>query len=198
MNARLRRIGLATTVLAIAAVSMAAIEGSLGFQPESRIWVEGTSSVRSFTCEAAAVGGTLQADGAALDVAKLERAVRDAEVVVDATALDCRNGTMNGHMRKALKVTEHGTISFRLTDYAVVAAGAETQVTLNGRLHIAGKQQPISATAVATPAADGAIRVKGSHTIKMTDFGVKPPSLMMGAMKVHDPVKLNFDLVLKP
>ena len=32
----------------------------------------------------------------------------------------------------------------------------------------------------------------------MTDYGVKPPSLMMGTMKVHDPVKLNFDVILKP
>jgi hypothetical protein len=31
----------------------------------------------------------------------------------------------------------------------------------------------------------------------MSDFGLKAPSLMMGAMKVQDVVKVNFDLVLK-
>ena len=198
MNTRLRRIGLAAIVLGIAVVSTAAMDATLGFQPESRIWIEGTSTVRSFTCEAAQVGGKLETAAGSLDVAALDGAVREAEVVVDATTLDCNNGTMNGHMRKALKVTEHGTMTFRLTGYEAVASGAGAQVTLNGTLRIAGKEQAISAAAVATQAADGGIRVKGSHTIRMTEFGVKPPSLMMGTMKVHDPVELNFDLVLKP
>ena len=198
MTTRLRRIGLTAIVLGIAMVSTAAIDATPGLQPERRIWIEGTSSVRSFTCEAAKVGGKVETATESLDVAELDGAVREAEVVVDATTLDCNNGTMNGHMRKALKVTEHGTMTFRLTGYEAVAAGAESQVKLNGVLQIAGKEQAISAAAVATPAADGGIRVKGSHTIRMTDFGVKPPSLMMGTMKVHDPVRLNFDLVLKP
>jgi hypothetical protein len=32
----------------------------------------------------------------------------------------------------------------------------------------------------------------------MTDFGVRPPTLMMGTMKVHDPVTVHFDVLLKP
>ena len=39
---------------------------------------------------------------------------------------------------------------------------------------------------------------KGSKQLKMTDFGVRPPTLMMGTMKVHDPVKVSFDVLLKP
>ena len=198
MKSHLRQVGFAIALLGTAVVSTAAIAPRDGFLPESRVWVEGTSSVRSYTCEAAEVKGKVDAGAAALDVAALAGVVKAVEVVVDAAALDCGNGTMNNHMRKALKVTEHGTISFRLADYQAVAAGAETQVKMNGTLEIAGKQQPITVTGVASAAADGAIRVKGSHTIKMTDYGVKPPSLMMGTMKVHDPVKLNFDVVLKP
>jgi hypothetical protein len=30
----------------------------------------------------------------------------------------------------------------------------------------------------------------------MTEYGVKPPSLMLGTMKVGDPVTVSFDLVL--
>lgn len=198
MNATLRKAGMTIVLLGAAAVTTAAGAPGSGFQPESRVWIEGTSSVRSFTCEAAEVKGGVEATAPAFDLAKLEGAVKRVEVVVDAAALDCGNGTMNGHMRKALKVTEHGTISFRLADYRVVDAGGETQVKMNGTLEIAGQQQPITVTGVATPAPDGAIRVGGSHTIKMTEFGVRPPSLMMGTMKVHDPVKINFDVVLKP
>jgi hypothetical protein len=31
----------------------------------------------------------------------------------------------------------------------------------------------------------------------MTEYGLKPPSLMMGTMKVKDAVKVHFDLLLK-
>jgi hypothetical protein len=31
----------------------------------------------------------------------------------------------------------------------------------------------------------------------MTEFGVKPPTLMLGTMKVGDKVKVGFDLYLK-
>jgi hypothetical protein len=31
----------------------------------------------------------------------------------------------------------------------------------------------------------------------MTEYGLKPPSLMMGTMKVKDAVQVHFDLLLK-
>lgn len=197
MKTHLRQVGFAIALLGTVAVSTAAIKPSFAFLPESRVWVEGTSTVRSYSCEAAEVKGSVDATPV-LDLTKLDGAVTGAEVVVDVAGLECGNGTMNSHMRKALKMTEHGAISFRLNDYATTVAGTETQVTMNGTLKIAGQERPVTIQGIATAAAEGAIRVQGSHAIKMTDFGVKPPSLMMGTMKVHDPVKLNFDVVLKP
>jgi hypothetical protein len=52
--------------------------------------------------------------------------------------------------------------------------------------------------AIATPADNGGLRVKGSKEFLMSEFGVKPPSLMLGTMKVRDKVKVNFDVVLRP
>ena len=37
----------------------------------------------------------------------------------------------------------------------------------------------------------------GSYTVKMTEFGLKPPTLMMGTLKVNENVAVNFDLYLK-
>lgn len=193
MNAYLRRAGIGIGLLGAVAVSTAAVIPT-AITPESRIWVEGTSSVRSYRCEAAEVKGNVETIGSALDVAKLDGAVRTAEVFVEVAGLDCGNGTMNGHLRKALKADQHAAVRFHLQDYDVVTAGAETRVRLTGTLEIAGTQKPFTAEGVASGASDGTLRVQGSQTIRMTEFGVKPPSLMMGTMKVHDPVKLNFDV----
>jgi polyisoprenoid-binding protein YceI len=199
MRVHLRKAGILVALLGTAAVTTAAINPTLPFLPESRVWVEGTSSVRSYSCEAAEVKGSVDAAAASLDVAQLEGAVRSVDVAISVATLDCKNGTMNGHMRKALKATEHGTIAFHLTGYTAAAgAGSEAKVKLNGTLEIAGQERPMVIDAVATPAANGALRVAGSKEFLMSEFGIKPPSLMMGTMKVHDKVKVGFDVVLKP
>ena len=41
------------------------------------------------------------------------------------------------------------------------------------------------------------LRVVGTHELKLSDYGLKAPSLMMGTMKVGDVVKVGFDLVLR-
>lgn len=197
MKTHLRRTGIGIGLLGLVTVATAAVAPTV-IMPESRIWVEGTSNVRSYRCEAAEVKGVVETSGSVLDVSQLEGVVRSADVMVEVAGLDCGNGTMNGHMRKALKLAQHGAIHYRLQDYEVIATGGETHVRMTGMLEIAGTQKPITVEGVASPAANGAIRVRGSHAIRMTEFGVKPPSLMLGTMKVHDPVELNFDIVLRP
>ncbi len=103
--------------------------------------------------------------------------------------LECGNGTMNGHLRKALRSETSPRISYRISSYDVTPAGAR-RVKLNGTLEIAGTEKPVSIDATASNEA-GRLRVKGSKQIRMTDFGVPPPTLMMGTMKVHDPVTVS-------
>ena len=40
--------------------------------------------------------------------------------------------------------------------------------------------------------------MKGARAIKMSEYGVKPPTLILGTMKVRDQVTVSFDLVLNP
>ena len=196
MNSNVRRAGLVGAILGAVAVTTGAAYTAISFQPESRVWVEGTSTVRSYTCEAKDLTGA--ADGGALELAALDGAVQAASLSLTVNALECGNGTMNGHMRKALKATEHGTISFRLGDYQGVSVGAaDAQVKIDGTLTIAGQSKQVSIDGAASPAAGGALRVKGSEEILMSEYGVKAPSLMMGTMKVADRVKINFDVVLR-
>ncbi|MEW5930541.1 MAG: YceI family protein [Gemmatimonadota bacterium] len=179
-----------------AGVAWTAAPAGLALQPESKLWVEGTSSVRSYTCRADRVDGTVatQPGSTSLAIADLEKTVKSADVSVSVAGLECGNGTMNAHLRKALKAETSPRISYRISSYDVTAAGA---VKLNGTLSIAGTEKPVSIDATAT-SEGGRLRVKGSKQLKMTEFGVRPPTLMMGTMKVHDPVKVSFDVLLKP
>ena len=39
--------------------------------------------------------------------------------------------------------------------------------------------------------------MSGAYDLSMRDFELKPPSLMLGTIKVGDRIKVRFDLLLK-
>jgi histidinol dehydrogenase len=91
----------------------------LALQPTSKLWVEGTSTVRSFSCQATEVKATVEASGSNA-IARLmtgDKAVESVNVAVPSEKLDCGNGTMNEHMRKAIKTADAPTIAFHVTSY---------------------------------------------------------------------------------
>jgi polyisoprenoid-binding protein YceI len=116
---------------------------------------------------------------------------------VPAEKLDCRNGTMNEHMRKALKAKEFPTIVFRAASYDLARTSDSVAITLNGSLTLGGVEKPITVTAQAKPGPDGTLVVFGTREVRMTEFGLKPPSLMLGTMKVDEKLTVGFEVVLK-
>ena len=172
--------------------------GQLTIAPETRLWIEGTSTVRSFKCEATQVQGSVGFQGElGTALADLGTAVDAVELSIPVAALDCKNGTMNNHMRKALKATDNPVIGYRMTSREVTpgADGALT-VNLTGLLTIAGAEKEITMTAQAAQDSTGLYVVTGSHALKMTEWGVKPPSLMLGTMRVRDSVTVRYEIVL--
>jgi polyisoprenoid-binding protein YceI len=181
-----------------AAIAWRGAGDPLTLAPQSKLWIDGTSTVRKFTCKASAF--TIDVDaapGAIGAVLAGEKAVRTVAVKVPAEKMDCGNGTMNEHMLKALKATDAPTIEFTLTSYDVAKGTTGVQGTLRGSLALGGTTQPVAVPAQATEAGAGLLRVTGAYELHMKTFGLKPPSLMMGTMKVGEAVTVNFDLLLK-
>lgn len=151
----------------------------------SKVWVDGTSNVKSFSCSAT----KLTADVNATPNTNPATAVKSATLEINVNGLDCKNSTMNEHMRKALKATNNPLIKWRMTSYKVEG----TSVVMQGFLTIAGKENAIELKGIGT-AENGILRVKGSKQFKMSEYGVKPPTMMFGTMRVNDPVIVGFDI----
>ena len=175
---------------AVAASGQITLPRNLNLARESKLWIEGTSTVKSFSCAATKIDVAVMAEPGAAPAELVE----SAALTVPVAGLDCNNGTMNGHMRKALKADKNPTISWRMTSYRVEGSN----VVMNGRLMIAGTENPIELRGTGTADNTGTIRIKGSTKFKMTEYGVKPPTLMLGSMKVGDAVTVAYDLVLNP
>ena len=173
-------------------------DGGMNMMAESRLWVGGTSSVRGWECKATTFAVNVEsAPNAAATVLAGEKAVGAVDLTVPVEKLECGNGQMNGHMRKALKMEEHAQIAFRLTSYELGRSNDSLLVMMAGSLTLGGSEKPIELVGLAASGPDGALRVTGTYALKMTDFGLKPPTLMFGRIKVHDLVKVGFDVVLK-
>src|SRR5690242_11658984 len=200
-----RRVAGRTSLLALLAAGLVVSTGAwklyteqLALQPTSKLWVEGTSTIRSFSCQAGEVKATVEASGSN-SVARLmtgEKAVESVNVVVPSEKLDCGNGTMNEHMRKAIKAQEAPTIAFRVTSYDMTKEANGVAGKLTGTLSLGGKTKTITVPAIGVMES-GALHVTGSYPLAMSDYDLKAPSLMFGRIKVRDQVTVKFDLLLK-
>ena len=193
MHSGLRGLLVVASLASVAGAAKAADNFFLSLQPQSKLWVEGTSTVRGFTCKAGEVDATVQVatTGAVQAVVSGEKVVSAVDVKVPAGKLDCGNGTMNGHMAKALKSAEFPAITFVLGAYEPGPTG-----TVSGQLTLGGVTKPVTLKASAKDA-DGALQLTGAYELDMTAFGIKPPTLMMGTMKVGKVVTVHFDLLVK-
>lgn len=156
----------------------------------SSLWVTGTSSLHDWRCDAGQLVGWIEGSGEGS-----LSAITASQIRVPVSGLECKNGTMNGKMRDALRADAHGTISFTLTA-AELASGNRVRAT--GRLTIAGETRSVTTTVQAQITANGKLRVAGELPVTMSGYGVKPPTAMMGALKTGDDVVVHFELLAAP
>jgi polyisoprenoid-binding protein YceI len=198
MRANIKSTLLALAIIVPASGAWTVANEMLVLQPQSRLWIDGTSSIRSFSCKASEVNAVVEASGpnAIPQLLTGDKGVKTVRVTVPAEQLDCGNGTMNEHMRKAIKLSEHKSIEFRLTDYDVARNADGVAGTINGTLLLGGVTKPITLKAEGKPEG-GMLHITGTYDLNMTEYGLKPPTLMFGRIKVGQTVKVNYDLLLK-
>lgn len=196
MRRSVRSVSAALLCLAIAG-AWRPIGDPLKLAAESRVWFDGKSTVRDWSCKATQIDAVIDADaGAVAGVLKGQKAVKTVTLTFPTAKLDCANGTMNGHMMKALNATKNPNITFVMSAYELNAA-APVKGTLSGTLLINGVSKPITMPAEFVSGAAGALRATGTYVLTMTEWQVEPPKLMMGAMKVNPVINVHFDLLLQ-
>ena len=191
MNTAIRTLTAALALLLVLAWQPPDPPDTYSFQADSRLWVEGTSTIHDWTCEASTLDGSLSV------VTADAPQVSDVTVAVPVESLECKNGTMNRKAKKALGADDHPQITFELTTASVSTEVAEGDfaVDATGTLTIAGTTKTTELTAQGYRLENGQMRFKGSYPMQMTDFGVDPPSAMLGTLKTGDEVVVHFDVV---
>ena len=177
--------GLLLAALLGAGWSMAQVR--LNFQRGSSITVEGTSTVHDWHCSTSGITGTLDAADGFTGLSALT-------LTVPVNSLDCGNGTMNGKLREALGTSP---IRFVLSNARVGSPnGGSFGVEANGQLTIHGTARSQRVTATGRALGNGRYRFTGSVPVTMSQFGVDPPTAMLGTLHTGDRVTVRFDVTV--
>jgi polyisoprenoid-binding protein YceI len=165
-----------------------------------RVSIAGTSNIHAYTATTTAVRvRRLQiAEGVSgpnmWDGIVKPGAVEAFEVAIPAATLSSPKDGLDKNMHKALKVTEHPDIVFRLLRFEP-RPGAPGALRAIGVLQIAGVERNVSLD-VTTERTDVTLTVQGALELQMTDYGIKPPTAMLGMLKTDPKVTVTFETVL--
>jgi len=155
----------------------------------------GARLAHNLTLEAKAWSGSIMFDDANLAASSIEVTVAAASLAV----VDSSGGVKplsDGDRReiarnineKALLTTEYPDIAFRST----TISGQSRAFTVKGDLTIKGRTRPISLAVTVDD--DGQATARA--TVVQTQFGIKPYSAMLGALKISDAVEVRAVLTL--
>lgn len=185
---------LALFILSWVAIGSATAQSALSLRPvpESRLLVDGTSNHSDWTVEAQEVSGSFAVltDGDAIVVSAGEVHVPSMSIRSD------RGVIMDRLMRGALKVSQFKDVSFVMTGPATgVPSDSGYVVTAPGTLTIAGVNNEIDLVVHAAPVDDGGWRFVGSSDVSMSDYGIRPPTAMFGALVTGNNVTVRFNVV---
>jgi polyisoprenoid-binding protein YceI len=187
--------------LALAAALLTGIPADAAAQADAqdgaiRVWFTGASNIRHFTCRATEVGGGEQLPSPSIPHAPPDSAGPRVTLRIPVTGLNCGIGMMSRHLHHALHAELHPAIQFTLADYELVPGDSGWSVRMNGALDIAGVRRPVSIDAAVTADSAGVAHVRGTHDIRVTDYGVAPPRRFLGLLRVRDQVTVHFDVPL--
>jgi len=92
--------------------------------------------------------------------------------------------------QKVLQVDRYPEITFRSTG---VEAPSQDRLVVSGELTIAGAPRPVRLELSREPGSD-ADHLSGRVTIPQSQWGIKPYSAMLGALKVSDNIDVEIDV----
>lgn len=169
------------------------IVGTFGFSQNklslqsADLRVSGTSTLHDWEMKSSKATGSLQGD-ISTDV----NSITGLSVTMGIKTLKSGKSGMDKKAYDAMNASKFANASFELTSAQKSGKGW----TLNGDLTLAGKKKAVKVNA-SESISDGVVTLSGSHSFKLSDFGITPPTAMLGTIKTGNDVKITFTVKFK-
>ena len=210
----------AVIALVLASAALIAIQGArvtaqnadlpaaIELGPGSVLWLEGKSNLHGFESKSSKVTvkftrdpGT-KAPSTAAELEALLRAsgVRNLSVDVPVKSLHSDKEALDKNLWKDLRSDDYPAIQFHLNRYTLTSKesrGDTMDIRAEGSLTVAGREQPVTLAGRAYRS-DHGVWLDGTQPLRMTEFGIKPRTMMLGTLRVKDEVAVHYRLLLVP
>jgi hypothetical protein len=171
------------------------------YQVRENSWISlsGTTNINSFTCTSL---GDIPRGFILADILPGSNAVyfSDAELSLEVTSFDCQNRMMNKDLHEALGGKKSPHISIDLVEirpHESVKRGEEGKVRASVVININGQKKHTDISVDFSQGPTLGMVIAGSKDLKMSDFGIDPPSPALGIVKVRDEVTIQFHLFIE-
>jgi YceI-like domain. len=165
----------------------------------SALSISGNSNINSFECTSflgfndGSATMLLQKNGRSLNFS-------NASINLQVKSFDCKNNLINRDFYHTLNADTNPIIRIDLKQ--VETAGEPSKVkwsTFNSKVTITLNQvsQDMEIGLKGFESKAGEYHVCGSTQLLMSDFGIKPPTAMLGLIKTENKITISFDLFLQ-
>ena len=155
----------------------------------SVITINGTSNLHDWKSKAEQINGELVLSGT--------DQVKSFRLDIPVKSIKSGERMMDSKTYETFEANKHPNIAFRLTDVTNLQInGDNVNVVFNGNLTMAGATRKVAIKANGKSTRPGTYIFNGNVSLKMTDFQMKPPTALLGALKVGDGIRLDFDITL--
>ena len=170
-------------------------------QPQSMLQIQGKTNVNSFQCycapPASVVGFNVESSS---ETQKIN--FKKAALTVLTKSLDCRHKIMNRDMYQTLKAEHYPTITLSISQVLIPIHSINARWKLTGPiateayLTLAGMKRKIDLLVTISQPFSNIYRFTAKKSLLLTDFGLTPPTALMGMVKVKNEIILDIDLYI--
>jgi hypothetical protein len=191
----LKRISLMVLFVGVLCVEILAQQQFVLQTDESELKITGTSSLHDWQMKAEKYTCSVVATASA----GKGYTIKSAEFSLQANSIKSDNSIMDSKAHEALSVKKSPVIKFSssASDQLLVISGSEYSGYLSGNLTIGGKSNTVKLPVKGSISTDNSMVFNGVVELKMSDFGIDPPTALLGTLKTGDAVKLHYRFVFK-
>lgn len=154
--------------------------------------IEGTSSLHDWHINVEKQTGTIVLEQSETI------SVKGLSLTVESESLKSGKSRMDKNTYKALETDDYKKITFKLKKTTEIKSLGDNiyEVKGIGQLTIVGNTKDITMT-LKIEIKDDMVLLSGKNEIKMTDFGVEPPTALLGTIKTGDAITITYKTTFK-
>jgi hypothetical protein len=207
-------------VMMICTAAGAAAETSFVAVTPSEVVLEGSSNVTDWRCRGTMIAGNLIVAAPLSKINEVIDRIEDGNIgpwmkapqegrfpqpefhlTVPVASLRCGNSMMERDMRQALRADRYPSIAFRFRGLrGEIEHDIDARLysmPIGGELSLAGAERDVDLKISIRRLSTELFRVTADLPLRMTAFGVRPPTALFGMVKAEDALTVRFSMTMQ-